>query len=235
MDSQKWLEYARLQAVPVVAGYRAGRDENGAARTAAGAPIRSLHGHHPSRMGDADGLRHGCGDRLVSERRGRRLLQPCKRAYDADTISFIGRMDYYPNQECMREFCSDVCRAPAAPARAQASDRRRGSFAEMRTLGELPGVTVTGSVPDVRPYVRAVGADGRAARHRARHAEQDSRVDGDGCSRGHQPGGCGRRRRRGRAASPGGRHAAEYARRSFACWRTGANATGSAVRGGSAC
>ena len=25
---------------------------------------------------------------------------------------------------------------------------------EMRALGELPGVTVTGSVPDVRPYIR---------------------------------------------------------------------------------
>ena len=36
------------------------------------------------------------------------FFSPTDGQYDPDTISFIGRMDYYPNQECMSRFCKDV-------------------------------------------------------------------------------------------------------------------------------
>lgn len=76
-------------------------------------------------------------------------------AYDADTLSFIGRMDYYPNQECMARFCKEVwpllqARRPGVKLLIVGAD----PSPEMRALGQLPGVTVTGSVPDVRPYIR---------------------------------------------------------------------------------
>jgi sugar transferase (PEP-CTERM/EpsH1 system associated) len=84
---------------------------------------------------------------------------PSADPYDADTISFVGRMDYYPNQECMFDFCANTL--PLLRARrpnvklliigADPSPRVQG-------LGKLPGVTVTGSVPDVRPYVRGSAA-----------------------------------------------------------------------------
>src|SRR5438046_551478 len=35
-------------------------------------------------------------------------FSPGDAPYDADTISFVGRMDYYPNQECMFDFCTNV-------------------------------------------------------------------------------------------------------------------------------
>jgi sugar transferase (PEP-CTERM/EpsH1 system associated) len=76
-------------------------------------------------------------------------------AYDNDTVSFIGRMDYYPNQECMMRFCKEVW---------PQLRRERGTMKllivgadpspQIKALGSLPGVTVTGSVPDVRPYIR---------------------------------------------------------------------------------
>jgi hypothetical protein len=75
--------------------------------------------------------------------------------YDADTIAFVGRMDYYPNQEAMYRFCRE-----ALPALRQ---RRPGlkllivgadPSPKVRRLGEIENVTVTGSVPDVRPLVR---------------------------------------------------------------------------------
>ena len=64
-------------------------------------------------------------------------------------------MDYYPNQECMSRFCAQVwpllrARRPQMKLLIVGAD----PSPEMRALGELPGVTVTGSVPDVRPYVR---------------------------------------------------------------------------------
>jgi sugar transferase (PEP-CTERM/EpsH1 system associated) len=75
--------------------------------------------------------------------------------YDADTISFVGRMDYYPNQECMFRFCRDVlprlqARRPGLKLTIVGADPSPA----VRRLGDLAGVTVTGSVPDVRPYVR---------------------------------------------------------------------------------
>ena len=82
-------------------------------------------------------------------------FSPTDGRYDADTISFIGRMDYYPNQECMARFCKQVW--PILKSRRQAMKLLivgADPSPEMRALADLPGVTVTGSVPDVRPYVR---------------------------------------------------------------------------------
>jgi sugar transferase (PEP-CTERM/EpsH1 system associated) len=87
------------------------------------------------------------------------FFSPSDEPYDNDTISFIGRMDYYPNQECMSRFCEQVwprllARRPAAKLVIVGADPPP----EMRDLGRRPGVTVTGSVPDVRPYVRKSAA-----------------------------------------------------------------------------
>jgi sugar transferase (PEP-CTERM/EpsH1 system associated) len=80
---------------------------------------------------------------------------PVDEAYDTDTISFIGRMDYYPNQECMARFCEQTWPVlkgarPGMKLLIVGADPTPA----MRKLGDLPGVTVTGSVPDVRPFIR---------------------------------------------------------------------------------
>ena len=64
-------------------------------------------------------------------------------------------MDYYPNQECMLQFCAQTLprlqvRRPGTKLAIVGADPSPA----IRKLAELPGVTVTGSVPDVRPYVR---------------------------------------------------------------------------------
>ena len=64
-------------------------------------------------------------------------------------------MDYYPNRDAIEWFCAEVL--PLARARRPgikltiigARPPRR-----IRTLARIPGVTVTGSVPDVRPYAQ---------------------------------------------------------------------------------
>jgi sugar transferase (PEP-CTERM/EpsH1 system associated) len=82
-------------------------------------------------------------------------FSPTDEAYDPDAISFVGRMDYYPNQECMFDFCANVLpllreRRPSIKLTIVGADPSPA----VKKLGKLPGVTVTGSVPDVRPYVR---------------------------------------------------------------------------------
>ena len=82
------------------------------------------------------------------------FFKPTCDPYEPETISFVGRMDYYPNQECMFEFCAKTLpllreRRPNIKLLIVGADPAPA----VRKLGELPGVTVTGSVPDVRPYL----------------------------------------------------------------------------------
>ena len=60
----------------------------------------------------------------------------------------------------------------------------RNPTARVRALAEgRSDITVTGTVPDVRPYPRGRVGRRRAAAHRRRNADQDLRGDGDGARR----------------------------------------------------
>jgi hypothetical protein len=155
MDSQKWLEYARYKPFPLSAGYRLEglklqREEKRLARmfdlctATTRAEWETLESYQ---IGVAsDWFPNGVDSDYFS---------PGDRPYDADTVSFVGRMDYYPNQECMFDFCANVLpllreRRPDVRLLIIGADPPSA----VKKLGEIPGVTVTGSVPDVRPYVR---------------------------------------------------------------------------------
>lgn len=69
-------------------------------------------------------------------------------------LVFTGAMDYWPNVEAVKWFCQHVLQAVLA---------REPDFLfcivgmkpaeDVKQLGKLPGVRVTGGVPDVRPYL----------------------------------------------------------------------------------
>ncbi len=154
MDSQKWLEYARYKPFPLSLGYRLEgmklvAEEKRLARafdlctaTTRG-EWEALDALHSARATDwfPNGVDSG-------------YFAPSDEAWDPDSICFVGRMDYFPNQECMLDFCRNVW--PAIRAR-RPSARLAIIGAEpppaIARLGELPGVTVTGTVPDVRPHL----------------------------------------------------------------------------------
>lgn len=155
MDSQKWLEYANYKPWPLSWGYRlegtkmlwaekrlARRFDLCTATTRAEWQTLEDYG-----TGAATGwFPNGVDATLFSPGDGR---------YDPDALSFIGRMDYYPNQECMTRFCRDVwpllkVRRPSLKLKIVGAD----PTPQIRALGRLDGVTVTGSVPEVQPYVR---------------------------------------------------------------------------------
>jgi sugar transferase (PEP-CTERM/EpsH1 system associated) len=69
-------------------------------------------------------------------------------------IVFLGRMDYFPNIDGIRWFIRDVFprirqAKPSAEVRVVGAD----PSAEIRRLASIDGVTVTGFVKDVRPYL----------------------------------------------------------------------------------
>ncbi len=69
------------------------------------------------------------------------------------SILFTGAMDYLPNVDAVQHFCADILpRIHRTIPDARFWIVGLNPSAEVRRLGALPGVVVTGAVPDVRPY-----------------------------------------------------------------------------------
>jgi sugar transferase (PEP-CTERM/EpsH1 system associated) len=155
MDSQKWLEYARYKPFPRSLGYwlegkKLEREEK---RLAARFDICTATTR--AEWETLEGYRTGVATDWFPNGVDSSYFAPSGEPYDPDTLCFVGRMDYYPNQECMFDFCANVLpriqvRRPQAKLLIVGADPSPA----VRKLGELPGVTVTGSVPDVRPYLQ---------------------------------------------------------------------------------
>jgi len=159
MDSQKWLEYARYKPFPLSAGYwlEGKKLEAYERRLAANfdfctattrAEWQTLESYGSA--ASTDWFPNGVDTEYFA---------PTDGVYAPDTLCFIGRMDYYPNQQCMFEFCADVLpRLRARHPRAKLLIVGANPSPAVQRLAQMPGVTVTGSVPDVRPYLRRSAA-----------------------------------------------------------------------------
>jgi sugar transferase (PEP-CTERM/EpsH1 system associated) len=75
-------------------------------------------------------------------------------AEGAAVMAFTGAMDYWPNVDAVQWFARDVFPAIRhAHPRAQFYIVGSRPSAEVQSLSSLPGIRVTGTVPDVRPYL----------------------------------------------------------------------------------
>jgi len=83
-------------------------------------------------------------------------FQPVVQDEVANQIVFTGTMDYYPNIDAVLSFaqrCWPLIRAHVPAVTWQIVGRNPPP--EVQRLADLPGITVTGSVPDVRSYLAA--------------------------------------------------------------------------------
>ena len=156
MDSQKWLEYANYKSFPLSLGYRFEGAKMLAAEKRLAGRFDLCTATTRAEWETLNGYGTGVASDWFPNGVDADFFCPTGEPYDADTISFIGRMDYYPNQECMARFCEQIwpilkSRRPNMKLLIVGAD----PTPEMRKLGEIPGVTVTGSVPDVRPFIRS--------------------------------------------------------------------------------
>ena len=155
MDSQKWREYAQHKPFPFSAGYwleavklerterlLAGQFDLATCTTRAEMEsLRALGVTTPT-----DWFPNGVDAQF---------FQPVPDgAYEPDLIAFVGRMDYFPNQQAVTKFCAELLpelqrRRPGVRLEVVGAD----PSPEIRALGKQNGVSVTGSVSDVRPYV----------------------------------------------------------------------------------
>lgn len=158
MDSAKWLIYSRFKSFPINLGYwyegiRLRRAEKKLAQQFSVSTcitrteLDTLNNYNLDI--DGDWFPNGVDSDFFCP-------DPDPGSYQPDTISFIGRMDYYPNIEAMLRFCNDIL-----PLIQQHKPDARmiiigaNPAPEIRRLEQLNGVTVTGTVDDVRDYVRS--------------------------------------------------------------------------------
>jgi polysaccharide biosynthesis protein PslH len=154
MDSQKWRAFARHKPFPLSIGYalegrKLWRAEGQLARKFDLCTCITEHERTVlDRLGTA--RRTSWFPNGVDTER----FQPTDEPHDPDTVCFVGHMDYYPNEQCMIDFCTGAFplirrRRPATRlVIVGAAPSRR-----VRALGRAPGVVVTGSVADIRPFV----------------------------------------------------------------------------------
>jgi len=158
MDSQKWLEYSNYKPFPLSLGYTLEGTKMLWAEKRLARKFDLCTATTRAEWETLEGYGTGAATDWFPNGVDADFFCPDPKtggAYDNDTVSFIGRMDYYPNQECMQRFCKEVW---------PILRRERGTMKllivgadpspQIKALGALPGVTVTGSVPDVRPYIR---------------------------------------------------------------------------------
>ena len=158
MDSQKWLTYVDWKPFPISFGYwlegsKLARDEK---RLAAQFDVCTVA--TPAELETLDALGAACATEWFANGVDSEFFAR-KKPYDpSGPVCFVVRMDYYPNAQAMLEFC-----ARSWPALREALPNLELTIvgaappARVRDLGKLPGVTVTGFVDDVRPWLEQAG------------------------------------------------------------------------------
>ncbi|MFC7049541.1 TIGR03087 family PEP-CTERM/XrtA system glycosyltransferase [Emcibacter nanhaiensis] len=155
MDSQKWLAYAGFKKWPFSWGYwlegsKLEAEEKRLARKfdvgvcATDFEVETL-----------DSFNTGIQSAFFPNGVDSEFFKPTDGTFKKHNIGFVGRMDYYPNEACVISFCQKVLpllreKYPDVTFTVVGAEPP----ASVRAMGELPGVTVTGTVDDVRTYVR---------------------------------------------------------------------------------
>ena len=155
MDSQKWISYGPMKPFPLSLGYYYEGFKMQLAETALSQRFDTCTATTRAELATLQGLNSGAHTDWFPNGVDADKFSPTDEPYDPDTIVFIGRMDYYPNQECMFDFTKHTWplllkRRPQLKLVIVGADPSK----EVLALGKLPGITVTGSVPEVQPYVR---------------------------------------------------------------------------------
>ncbi|MCB2092497.1 MAG: TIGR03087 family PEP-CTERM/XrtA system glycosyltransferase, partial [Alphaproteobacteria bacterium] len=156
MDSQKWLAYVDYKKWPISAGYALeGRKlEADEKRLAKKFDLCSCATDFEVETLDSYGT--GVASGYFPNGVDSDFFKPIDVDYQKNSICFVGRMDYYPNEVCIINFCHEVLPIirehypdvtfkviGAAPPQS------------VLKLNELPGVLVTGTVDDIRIHVQS--------------------------------------------------------------------------------
>ena len=108
MDSQKWLTYSQHKPFPLslaywLEGIKLQRAEKQLAEKFDGSSVATAF-----ELETLESFRSGRTSFCFPNGVDIEYFAPVEREYDANTICFIGKMNYYPNEKCMLEFSQQV-------------------------------------------------------------------------------------------------------------------------------
>jgi polysaccharide biosynthesis protein PslH len=153
MDSQKWLEYSRYKSFPLSLGYKIEgtklENEERRLSTVFDRCTATTRGELETLQNLNPKVNGGWFPNGVDAK----FFAP-KTDYDENSISFVGRMDYFPNQQAVTKFVQTIfplIRQKRPSATFVIVGAEPPVF--IQELGKIEGVTVTGTVPDVRSYI----------------------------------------------------------------------------------
>ncbi len=161
VDSEKWAEYGRMRWPGLLYATEARRLRRIEAR--AGAQAVCTYLTTEAEKGQLAGIAPGAAIRCVENGVDFDCFKPAwpvpinlaRRYY----VAFVGVMDYFPNVDGCRWFAGEVF--PELRKRLSTIEFLivgRNPAAAVRRLAGVPGITVTGGVPDVRPYLAGAAA-----------------------------------------------------------------------------
>lgn len=155
MDSQKWLAFSGFKPWPISMGYWLEGMKLLAAEKKLAHEFDLCSCATAFETDTLESYQTGAESGVFANGVDFDFFQPSDQGYKKHNISFIGRMDYYPNEECVLSFCKNIL--PALRQKyPDVSFTIIGAEPpeSVRALDALPGVTVTGTVDDIRPYVQ---------------------------------------------------------------------------------
>ena len=160
VDSQKWLDFAAATAGPQrymyrFEGRRVRKLEASLPAWAAAVTVVS-----PAEAAVYDGFTRPGAAAVATNGVDLDYYSPVPAATPVtQALAFVGAMDYRPNVDAAVWFVGEVW--PLVRAEFPAAEFRvvgRSPVPAVRALAGVPGVVVTGSVPDVRPFVASAAA-----------------------------------------------------------------------------
>jgi sugar transferase (PEP-CTERM/EpsH1 system associated) len=155
MDSQKWLIYTKHKPFPLslaywLEGVKLQRAEKNLAKQFDASSVATAFELETLEEFQSDRESFCFPNGVDTE-----YFSPVERDYDTNTICFIGKMNYYPNEKCMLEFSQQVfpllrSKYPNIKLCIVGSNPTDKILA----LANINGIEVTGRVADVRSYVQ---------------------------------------------------------------------------------
>jgi sugar transferase (PEP-CTERM/EpsH1 system associated) len=154
MDSEKWYQYARQRLFPLSAiywleGFKLRCYERKLARAFDECTVIAPR---ERRVLESYGL--GIPVMVIPNGVDLEFFRNEEKGYDPLALLFLGRMDYYPNIDGVDYFCREILpliqkEVPGVSFTIVGSS----PVPRVQELARLPGVRVTGEVPDVRPFL----------------------------------------------------------------------------------
>ena len=155
VDSAKWVEYSHQRAFPLSMGYRIESARLQSYEKKVAAQFDLCTATTRGELEELQKLGNSIPCAVIPNGVDLGYFRPrAKAPQNSSVIVFLGRMDYYPNIDGVLFFVKEIFplirkAVPHAEFRIVGSNPSR----MVRNLSKIKGVSVTGHVPDVRPYL----------------------------------------------------------------------------------